>query len=109
MAIPTIDLSAIFWGAVVDFIIDTVIFLIFRIRRVTLAINITLSFIVPYLAIWLYINSKPPLEQEILAVADYFVSAIVGLFVFVLSAIFSYITGSVVHILSGGRTEQPEL
>jgi hypothetical protein len=108
MTVPTIDLSAIFWGAVIEFIIETIIFLAFKIRGVTLAVNVILSFVIPFLGMWLYINSKPPIEQQILAIADYAVSAMVGLVVFVLSAVFSYIIGSIAYMLSGGRTEQPE-
>jgi phage shock protein PspC (stress-responsive transcriptional regulator) len=108
MITPTIDLTAIFWGAVIEFIVDTAIFLKFRIKNTTLIINFFLSFIIPYLIIWAFINSKPPVEQAIPVLGNYLVTSIVNLLIFVLSAGISYIIGSIVYQASGGRTEEPE-
>jgi hypothetical protein len=108
MITPIIDFTAIFWGAVIEFIVDTVIFLIFRVRSVTLKINFVLSFVIPYVSIILFINSKPPIEQAIPVLGDYLVTGIVSLFVFVFSAGISYIIGSIIYQVSGGKTEEPE-
>ena len=73
MSIPGLDLSSIFWSAVADFVLSTMIFLIFRIRKVTLIFNVVISFVIPYLSIMFFINSKPPVEQAVPVIGNYIV------------------------------------
>jgi hypothetical protein len=108
MSIPALDLSSIFWSAVADFVLSTMIFLIFRIRKVTLIFNVVISFVIPYLSIMFFINSKPPVEQAVPVIGNYIVSSLVNLLVFTLSLGISYIIGSIAYQVSGGRTEEPE-
>jgi hypothetical protein len=108
MVFPTFDLTAIFWEALITFIIDTIIFLIFHVRNVTLIVNFIWTFIIPYLWLTFFINSNPPIEQGVFAATNYFVLSFFNLFSFVLSAAISYVISSIAYVASDGRTEKPE-
>lgn len=108
MSLPTVNLTLIVLSAVIDFAIDTTIFLLFKIKRVTLAVNFFLTFIIPYLSIIMFINSRPSIDQAVPVMGNYIASTLVNLVVFMFSYAISYIIGSVAYVGSGGRTESPE-
>jgi hypothetical protein len=109
MVIPVFDLWSIFWATVFDVIIDLIIFKLFRVRGITIGITILLNFLIPYLSFWFFIQSTPPLEEQISALADFITNWVVNLVNFTISAVFGYIITAFIFIFSGGRTQEPEL
>jgi type II secretory pathway component PulF len=108
MAIPIFDLSAIFWATVLDVIIDVIIFKLFKINGATVIVSILLNFVIPYLSFWAFIQSRPPIEQQVSALGDFITNWIVNFVNFLISAVFGYIITAVIFIFSGGRTQKPE-
>jgi len=108
MAIPVFDLSAIFWATVLDVIIDVIIFKLFKIKGATVIVSIVLNFVIPYLSFWVFVQSRPPVEQQVLALGEFLTNWIVSFVNFLISAVFGYIITAVIFIFSGGGTQEPE-
>ena len=108
MAIPVFDLWSIFFATILDVVIDVIIFKLFKVGEITVAVTIILNFLIPYLSFWFFIQSNPPLEQQISALADFITNWMVNLVNFTISAVFGYIICAVIFIFSGGRTQKPE-
>jgi hypothetical protein len=108
MAISVFDLSTIFWATILDVIIDLIVFKLFRIRGITFFITLLLNFAIPYLSFWALISSRPPIEQQISALADFIDNWIVNVVNFTVSGIFGYIITALIFIFSGRRTQKPE-
>jgi hypothetical protein len=109
MVIPVFDFWTIFLATMFDTTIDLIIFKFFRVRGITVIATILLNFLIPYLSFWAFIQSRPPLEQEISALADFIGNMLVGLVNFTISAVFGYLMTAVIFKLSGGRTSEPEM
>jgi hypothetical protein len=109
MIIPVFDLWSIFWATLLDVIIDVIVFKLLKVRGITFGITILLNFLIPYLSFWFFIQSRPPLEEQFSALADFITNWMVNLVNFTISAVFGYIITAFIFIFSGGRTQEPEL
>jgi len=105
---PIFDLSTIFWATVIDVIIDVIIFKLFKVKRITFIATLLLNFIIPYLSFWFFIQSRPPIQQQVSALADFITNLMMNLANFIVAAVFGYIITAFIFIFSGGRTPEPE-
>lgn len=108
MIVPVFDLWSIFLVTILDTVIDLIIFKWFKVQGITVAITIALNFLIPYLSFWTFIQSRPPLEQQISALGDFISNMMVNLVNFTISAVFGYLITAVIFVFSGGRTPKPE-
>jgi uncharacterized protein involved in cysteine biosynthesis len=109
MGIPVFDLWTIFLVTIFDTIIDLIIFKFLRVQGITVIATILLNFVIPYLSFWAFIQSRPPLEEQIPALGDFIGNMLVNLVNFTISAFFGYLITAVIFIFSGGRTPEPEM
>jgi len=100
---PIIDLQVIFIGAVIDVIVDLMVFKLFRIREITIIITILINFIIPYLSFWLLAQSGVPLSQQIQALADFIVFYMMNFVNFLISSVFGLLISAVVCIFTGDK------
>jgi hypothetical protein len=109
MSLPTIDLNAIFWGAVIDCIISTAIFVIFKIKNLTAIITIVITFVIPTFSIMFYAQSVNfDINKTVPAMSDWITAYMYNFVAWLLSCLFGFIINSVIYTASGGRTEVPE-
>ena len=109
MVVPIFDFWSIFFAVVIDVIIDLIVFKLFGVKGVTVVITLILSFLIPYVSFMFYVWSKPPINEEILALGDYIDNAMVNLVNYTISAVLGYVITALIFMFSGGRTEKPEL
>ena len=108
MVIPVFDLWSIFLATILDVAIDVIIFKLFKFGGITAAITILLNFAIPYLSFWFYIQSRPPITEQIPVLADFIANMMVNLVNLTISAVFGCILTAIIFSLSGGRTPEPE-
>ncbi len=109
MAIPLFNFWSIFFAVIIDIVIDLIVFKLFGVKGVTIVISLVLNFLIPYAAFIFYVWSRPPINEEILALGDYIGNTMVNLINYSISAVFGYIVTAIIFVFSGGRTERPEL
>lgn len=100
---PIIDLQVIFVAAVIDVIVDLIVFKLFRIREITTVITFLINFIIPYLSFWLLVQSGIPLSQQIQALADFIAFYMMNLVNFLISSAFGFIISVIVCIFTGNK------
>ena len=109
MSLPTIDLNAIFWGAVANCIIDTLIFATLKIRSFTVILKLIITFVIPTFSVIFFVNSHSDFNQTIPVFSNYIVAYMYNFVAWLLSCLFGFIISSIIYMASGGHTERPEL
>lgn len=79
MAVPVFDFWSILFATIIDIAIDIVIFKLLGVKGVTVVITLILNFLIPYISFMLYVWSKPPINEEILALGEYIGNTMVNL------------------------------
>jgi hypothetical protein len=100
---PIIDLQLIFIGAVIDVIVDLVIFKLFRIREITTIITIIINFMIPYLSFWLLVQSGIPISQQVQALSDFIVFYMMNFVSFIISSVFGLFISAILCVFTGDK------
>lgn len=109
MSLPTIDLNVMFWGAVLDCIISTVIYVLFKIRGLTAFITVVITFIIPTVLMMLYAQSvNYDINKTVPAMSDWIMAYMYNFVAWLLAGLFGFLINTVLYMVSGGRTEAPE-
>lgn len=109
MSLPTIELNAIFWGAVIDCIISTAIFVIFKIRNLTAIITVIITFVIPTFSMMFYAQSvNYDINKTVPVMSDWITAYMYNFVGWLLACLFGFIINSIIYMASGGRTEAPD-
>jgi len=102
-----IDPQVILITTIIDTIVDLIVFKLFRIREITTMINALVNFVIPFLSLWLLVQSGAPLYQQIQAFGDFIFSYMVNFVNFIVSSVFALIISALISISTGKRLEEP--
>jgi uncharacterized membrane protein YciS (DUF1049 family) len=82
---PPIDFVPVFLVAFIEFAVATVVFVVFRVRKVTLLLNLVLVLAIAFLAVPLFADLDASGRQVVVPSGNYLVSALIALLVFAVS------------------------
>jgi hypothetical protein len=90
MSIEVFNFQTIAIWAVVDTVVDLIIFKIARIRGITTAVSFFVTFIIPYFSFMFFIQSGASFDRKTLFAVEYFVSSFMNLFNFLISSVIGF-------------------
>ncbi|MCW4006325.1 MAG: hypothetical protein NWF04_07010 [Candidatus Bathyarchaeota archaeon] len=102
-----IDLNVILLGIVINVVIDLIIFKLFRLSGITLAITFLVDFLLPYLPFMFLLWSRPDTSILIEAVIALVSTYVLNLVNFAISAVFGYAIAVVLYFMLGERVPEP--
>jgi fucose 4-O-acetylase-like acetyltransferase len=82
---PPIDFAPVFMVAVIEFAVATAVFVVFRVRKVTLLLNLVLVLAIALLAVPLFADLNASGRQVVVPSGNYLVSALIALLVLAVS------------------------
>jgi hypothetical protein len=99
MSLPTIDLTTIVIGAVIECIINTIIFALFKVRNLTLIITAFILFIIPTFQLMYFsqINNFD-INKTMPALADWIIAYVINFVGWSFSAVFGSIINKIIGI-----------
>ena len=103
MSVEIFNPQTIIIWAIIDAIVDWLVFKIFRIRGITVLITVFLNFLIPSISFMLFSQSGVPFNEQIQVFGEIVFSYFINLFNFVISAAIGFIISVPLCLATGER------